>query len=238
VLRGISALVQIVGSYTDGASAVHGLVDADGNFIGFDFPGTISGTEAHHANDFGQIVGLYRTGANASISNGFVATNFSLNPVPLIDQPLAPVTAAPGGPAFTLTANGTGFVSGAQVYWNGSPRQTSFESSERLTAFIDASDIAVAGTASVSVVNPAPGGGASNVQFFQITTPVPSITLSQINIPAGSSPQRDVAADFNHDGKIDLAAADGANNQIVVQLGNGDGTFQPPAYSPIGSNPS
>ncbi len=40
------------------------------------------------------------------------------NPVPLVNQPLVPTTAAPGGPAFTLTVNGTGFVSGAVVNWN------------------------------------------------------------------------------------------------------------------------
>jgi hypothetical protein len=32
-------------------------------------------------------------------------------PVPLINQPLVPDATAPGGAAFTLTVNGTGFVS-------------------------------------------------------------------------------------------------------------------------------
>jgi len=34
------------------------------------------------------------------------------NPVPLINQPLVPDAVAPGGAGFTLTVNGTGFVSG------------------------------------------------------------------------------------------------------------------------------
>jgi len=35
------------------------------------------------------------------------------NPVPFVNQPLVPSAVAPGGPDFTLTVNGTGFVSGA-----------------------------------------------------------------------------------------------------------------------------
>jgi hypothetical protein len=42
------------------------------------------------------------------------------NPVPLINQPLVPDAVAPGGAEFTLTVNGTGFVSGSVVNWNGS----------------------------------------------------------------------------------------------------------------------
>ena len=48
------------------------------------------------------------------------------NPVPYINQPLVPDAAAPGGSGFTLTVNGTGFVSGSVVDWNGSARTTTF----------------------------------------------------------------------------------------------------------------
>src|SRR6266478_1386741 len=99
------------------------------------------------------------------------------NPVPTINQPLLPGTAAPGGNAFTLTVNGTGFVSGSTVNWNGSPRTTTFVSGSQLTAAINAADIAAAETASVTVVNPAPGGGRSNAMFFAVTTSTPSILL-------------------------------------------------------------
>ena len=40
-------------------------------------------------------------------------------PVPTITG-LNPASAISGGPAFTLTVNGTGFVNGAVVRWNGS----------------------------------------------------------------------------------------------------------------------
>src|SRR5579884_3732315 len=91
------------------------------------------------------------------------------NPVPLLNNPLVPDAAAPGSGGFTLTVNGTGFVSSSVVNWNGSPRATTFVSASQVTAAILAADVATAGTASVTVVNPGPGGGASNVAFFPIT---------------------------------------------------------------------
>ena len=45
-----------------------------------------------------------------------------------------------------------------------------------------------------------------------------------------------VAADFNHDGRLDLAAAGGnGTGGIVVALGKGDGTFEKPIISPADS---
>src|SRR5450631_1320452 len=76
----------------------------------------------------------------------------SSNPAPFVSQPLVPVSIAPGGPGFTLTVNGLGFVSGSTVNWNGSTRTTTFVSSTKLTATISAADIANPGTAFVSVV--------------------------------------------------------------------------------------
>src|SRR5439155_4775069 len=90
------------------------------------------------------------------------------NPVPLINQPLVPAAIKPGSAGFTLTVNGTGFVSGAVVKWNGNVRTTTFISKSRLTASILSTDVAKASTASVTVVNPSPGGGSSNVVFFPI----------------------------------------------------------------------
>jgi YVTN family beta-propeller protein len=55
------------------------------------------------------------------------------------------------------------------VRWNGNDRPTSFASSSQLTAQISASDVAGTGTASVTVFNPAPGGGDSNSSTFTIT---------------------------------------------------------------------
>src|ERR1700722_9491574 len=98
-----------------------------------------------------------------ALACGLPLSGQSPNPVPLINNPLVPTSVAPGGAGFTLTVNGTGFVSGSVVSWNGSPRTTHFVSSSQLTATIPASDIATAGTASINVLNPTPGGGLSNV---------------------------------------------------------------------------
>ena len=90
---------------------------------------------------------------------------------------LSPASATAGGSAFTLTVNGTGFVDGAStVRWNGSDRATSYVSSTQLTASISAADIATAGTAGVTVLNSAPGGGISNPETFTINNPLPTIT--------------------------------------------------------------
>ena len=75
---------------------------------------------------------------------GMSAMTGTANPVPLINQPLIPDAVAPGGAGFTLTLNGTAFVPGSVVNWNGSPRTTSFVNGSQLTASILASDIATA----------------------------------------------------------------------------------------------
>jgi YD repeat-containing protein len=64
---------------------------------------------------------------------------------------------------------GTNFISSSVVRWNGGDRTTTFVSGTELQAQIAAADIAAAGTASVTVVNPAPGGGASNAGTFTIS---------------------------------------------------------------------
>ncbi|MBI1765701.1 MAG: hypothetical protein HYR56_30220, partial [Acidobacteria bacterium] len=107
--------------------------------------------------------------------------NTPTNPVPTITS-LNPNSTAAGGAAFTLTVNGTNFVNGAVVRWNGTDRTTAFVGATQLTAQITAADIANTGTAQVTVFNPAPGGGTSTASTFNITVPPnPSPTLTSLN---------------------------------------------------------
>jgi hypothetical protein len=161
------------------------------------------------------------------------------NPVPLINEPLVPTATAPGGSSFALTVNGTGFVSGSAVKWNGTALSTTFVSSSQLTATIPPSDIANAGTASITVTNPTPGGGTSLPAFFEITHPVASPTL------VGFVQDRYfwfitsiVTGDFNGDGKLDLAVLGGISPStlVCILLGNGDGSFQSPSCADAGGN--
>jgi DNA-binding beta-propeller fold protein YncE len=94
--------------------------------------------------------------------------NTITNPVPTTTS-LSPTSTAAGGGNFTLAVNGTNFIASSSVLWNGSARATTFISSSSVTATILTADIAAAGTSSVTVSNPAPGGGTSNAQTFTIT---------------------------------------------------------------------
>lgn len=159
------------------------------------------------------------------------------NALPLINAPLVPGQKAPGAAAFTLTVNGTGFVSGAVVNWNGNARTTTFVKSTQLTASITATDIATAGTASVTVSNPAPGGGLSNVAYFQVVKGGYTVAFGKLDYATDLTPQDVATADFNGDGKADVAVATG-NNSVSVLLGVGDGTFAAHVEYPAPGHPS
>jgi hypothetical protein len=147
-----------------------------------------------------------------------------ITPVPLVNQPVVPASTAPGGPNFNLTVNGTGFVPGAVVNWSGHARNTIFVSPSRLRAAIPSTLISSAGTASITVQNP--GGPISNAVAFQVINSSTSAgVLSGSAYAAGSSVARVAVADFNGDGKLDLAATDTILSEVLILLGNGDGTF-------------
>jgi VCBS repeat protein len=53
----------------------------------------------------------------------------------------------------------------------------------------------------------------------------------------GSDLVGEAVADFNGDGKLDVAFVDFSSNNVVLLLGKGDGTFGMPVYIPVGQNP-
>jgi hypothetical protein len=158
------------------------------------------------------------------------------NPGPFVNQPLVPDAVAPGGPDFTLTVNGTGFVSGAVVDWNGNPLATQFVSRSQLTATVPAADIATASTALVTVVNPAPGGGRSNLAFLPVTLNEGDAVQfgPPLAAPAGYQPLL-VAVGVNGGGSwlaleaIDLCSTwdcyGGGTTEVSTVLGDGTGNF-------------
>ena len=154
--------------------------------------------------------------------NGSAATD-TANPTPLINEPLVPNVIRPGSTGFTLTVNGTGFVSGSIVKWNGSARVTTFVSGSQLKVEILATDIAKSTTATVTVTNPTPGGGTSNDTFLEVTNPASSVSMRRSDFPAGTNSISVVTGDFNGDGKLDLAVANfQGDNTISMLLGNGN----------------
>jgi DNA-binding beta-propeller fold protein YncE len=120
-------------------------------------------------------------GMSQSSTSQPASSGSSANPVLTISA-LSP-SCAPAGEQFvdgadnqlTVIASTGLFVTGSVVRWNGSDRPTTYQPTSptgapnAITAQISASDIAAAGTAVVTVFNPAPGGGSSNPLTFTIT---------------------------------------------------------------------
>jgi photosystem II stability/assembly factor-like uncharacterized protein len=94
-------------------------------------------------------------------THGRGAWNFK---IPTI-RSISPSSAHARGGGFTLTVNGSNFVSGSAVHWNGSALTTTFVGSAKLTATVPSADIRSAGTARVTVVT---GGVTSNAKTFTI----------------------------------------------------------------------
>jgi len=61
----------------------------------------------------------------------------------------------------TLSIQGSGFVVGARVQWNGADRSTIYVSEHELTVQLEPIDTAKAGQATVRVRNPGPGDGST-----------------------------------------------------------------------------
>ena len=159
-------------------------------------------------------VTVFNPSPGGGISN---SVDFAINnPVPGISS-LTPPSLLVGGADFTLTVTGSGFISDSVVRWNGVDQVTIFVSDTELQAAIPASDIATAGTPSVAVFNPAPGGGNSNAVTFFVNNPPPSVTaLTPTNILAGQPDFTLVVtgADFVADSVVRWNGADRATTLI------------------------
>lgn len=81
-----------------------------------------------------------------------------------------------GSSDFTLTVTGAGFNDGSTVNLGTTALATTLVSATQLTAAVTASEIANYGWSAVTVTNPAPGGGASQI--------LPLTIYAVVNVPA------------------------------------------------------
>jgi hypothetical protein len=159
------------------------------------------------------------SGPSIFLFTSSIVSAANLNAIPVATT-LTPASTPAAGPDFVLTVNGSGFIPGSTVEWNGSPRLTTVVSSTQLTTTVYASDIAVAGTAQVNVASPGQGG-ISALLTFTITGPPPSpiatlsppsLTFASQAVGTSSSGQ---AITLGNSGNADLTG-------IAIAIGGAD----------------
>src|ERR1035441_3493577 len=112
------------------------------------------------------------------------SVSFPINSVSPTISKISPDSAIAGGPAFTMTVTGDGFILASQVT-GLTGATTSYVSLNQLSVSVPASAIANVGSMFVSVTSP--GGLISpSARTFTVNAPTPAITsLSPASVPAG-----------------------------------------------------
>jgi len=193
---------------------------------------------------------------------GGITQNLTFNinpnaaPVPLITS-ISPTGVLAGSPTFQLFIYGSNFLTQSIVTVNGDNRVPVYVNSSTLQVSLSSSDVSIAGFVSILVVNPSPGGGASQPVMLTVTNPVPRLgsltptiftagtTATTVLQIGGSSfvPNSQVEIDgspqttiFGGSGSLAISltagdfAAAGSHQVTVLNPGPGGGTSNVLAY--------
>jgi hypothetical protein len=107
------------------------------------------------------------TTSNNQATTSTVVTGALYGAAPVVSG-ISPNIVQAGSPEFTLTVNGSGFNQDSIVDLGTTPLATTYVSATQLTATVPASGVATYGWGAISVSNPAPGGGVSQVSPLTI----------------------------------------------------------------------
>jgi len=172
-------------------------------------------------------------------SNSLTFTVNPTNPVPVIGV-VSPSAVASGSASFALRVYGSNFVSTSVVKWGGSVRTTTFVSAQELLAVINASDVATAGPASITVFTPTPGGGTSSPITFTVgSSSQGTLTLQSVNGSPGAPVALPVVLNLNN--AVTVGALSFAMHVAPVSTAPAvvsGVTFQSDAALPIASGPA
>jgi len=116
------------------------------------------------------IIGAFLSASCSSSGGGGGASN---NPVPSITS-LSPTQQAAGSQSQTLSINGSGFIAGSTVTYNGVSHASTLMNTSQLQITLAGSDMATTGSFPVVVSNPSPGGGNSSPVDFNVVSGTPT----------------------------------------------------------------
>src|SRR6185437_15143443 len=112
------------------------------------------------------------------------------NPNPSI-QSLLPNGLPAGSPGGNVIVTGSGFLGSTTAAVNGNPRAASLNADNTLAVALTQSDLSTAGTLTLSLTNPSPGGGVSAPAFFLVA---PSLVPRQPPGLSSVGPSRPINA--------------------------------------------
>lgn len=107
-------------------------------------------------------------------------------PIPNISS-ISPTSTVEGTPGMSINVKGGDFVKGSVVRFNGADRATAYNNDGYLVAFLLAADLSTAGKNSITVFNPAPGGGLSGSVDFLVTQKPPTAPSLTSTAPVGGT---------------------------------------------------
>src|SRR5271165_19143 len=196
--------------------------------------------------------GLYTAPAIVPIPNTVTVTSFApkyptyhqgsvtisvLNPIPVLSS-VTPSGFSEG--TTTITVDGSQFVYGAQIEWNGAPVSTSFVSGTELVAVVAAPS---QGTFPLLVSNPNPGSANSSTAQIQVGPGQVVLNLypgqgTDVRVSNSLNLGLSVTGTLNPAVTLQVNGAPGGNAQVGTAVLNADGsiTYTAPAVVPTPSN--
>ena len=196
--------------------------------------------------------GLYTAPAIVPVPNSVIITSVAmghpdyppgsvtvgvLNPIPILNS-LTPTAFSEG--TTLVEVDGSQFVYGAQISWNGAPISTTFISSTKLLASISAP---IPGTYPLLVSNPDPGSANTKTMSVPVAPGHVVLTLrpddgTDVRVTNSINIGLEIEGSQNTAVSLYINGIAGGNSQVGTIVSNSDGslTYTAPAVVPTPSN--
>ncbi len=128
---------------------------------------------------------------------------------------------------FKLTVNGSTFVNGAQVMWNGTPLTTNFVSPSQLTATGTATQL---GAVSITVANPGPGAVSTPLTVNVTSSLVVTVSPNTVSLPPNGMQQFQVTVTGSPNQAVTWGVVGNPSTGTITNTG----LYTAPGAPPIG----